>query len=190
VKPGTFIAGHVRAFMALTLDAPAHAAVIALIARLKSDRGFAGVRWVVGEGVHLTLRFLGPARPEVLSSLEPVLRDAAARCPASVVHLGGLGLFPERGGPRVLWLGMELPAPVLALQAACEAAARAAGFEAEGRPFRAHLTLGRWRDRAQRPALPGADLGTTTFDNLTLFRSELRSTGAIYTPLATFPLAG
>lgn len=190
MKPGTFIAGHVRAFIALTLDAAAGAEVFALIARLKNERAFAGVRWVAGEGVHLTLRFLGPSRPEVLSGLEPVLREAAGRCPPSVVRLGDLGLFPERGSPRVLWLGMELPGPVLALQAACEAAARAAGFEAEGRAFRAHLTLGRWRDRGQRPTLPAVDLGTTSLDRLTLFRSDLRSSGAIYTPLATFPLGG
>ena len=50
--------------------------------------------------------------------------------------------------------GSRCPPPVLDLQRACERAARAAGFEREERPFRAHLTLGRWRERAARPDLP------------------------------------
>jgi 2'-5' RNA ligase len=90
----------------------------------------------------------------------------------------------------VLWLGVELPAPVLALQAACEAAAVAEGFEPETRPFRSHLTLGRWRERAPRPALPDVDLGTLALRELVLFRSQLRPSGAVYTGIARFPLQG
>jgi 2'-5' RNA ligase len=99
-------------------------------------------------------------------------------------------MFPERGSPRILWLGLEVPPPILDLQLACERAARTAGFEREERPFRAHLTLGRWRERVPRPDLPTADLGSTRLDTLVLFRSELRSSGAVYTPLARFPLGG
>jgi 2'-5' RNA ligase len=74
------------------------------------------------------------------------------------------------------------------LQLACERAARAAGFASEERPFRAHLTLGRWRDRAPRPELPEADLGTTRLDTLVLYQSELRRGGAVYTSLWRFEL--
>jgi 2'-5' RNA ligase len=88
----------------------------------------------------------------------------------------------------VLWIGLEVPAPVLDLQRACERAARAAGFEREARPFQAHLTLGRWRDRAPRPDFPPSDLGTTRLDTLVLFESDLRPDGAVYTPLARFAL--
>ena len=91
----------------------------------------------------------------------PLLAAAAAACPPAEAQVAGLGTFPERGSPRVLWLGLAVPAAILDLQRACERAARAAGFEREERPFRAHLTLGRWRDRAPRPELPPADLGTT-----------------------------
>jgi 2'-5' RNA ligase len=83
-----------------------------------------------------------------------------------------------------------VPATVFDLQRACERAARAAGFEGEERPFRAHLTLGRWRDRAPRPDLPPTDLGATRLDSLILFQSDLRPDGAVYTPLARFALQG
>jgi 2'-5' RNA ligase len=66
----------------------------------------------------------------------------------------------------------------------------AAGFPREERSFHPHLTLGRWRDRARRPALPDVNLGSGRVDRLVLFRSQLAPSGSVYTPLATFPLAG
>lgn len=140
------------------------------------------------EGIHLTLRFLGDTSPSRVDLLRPALAAAAAACPPVEARAAGLGTFPERGSPRVLWLGLEVQAAVLDLQRACERAARAAGFEREPRPFRAHLTLGRWRDRAPRPELPPADLGTTRLETLVLFRSDLRPDGAVYTALARFAL--
>jgi RNA 2',3'-cyclic 3'-phosphodiesterase len=150
--------------------------------------GTPGIRFVRPEGVHLTLRFLGSTSPAQLLFLEPRLRLAAAACPSGEAHVAGLGLFPDRGSPQVLWIGLRLPEPVLALQRACEAAAVATGFAPENRRFRAHLTLGRWKDRARRPDLPPADLGTLPVEELVLFRSELRQSGAIHTPLARYRL--
>ena len=97
-------------------------------------------------------------------------------------------MFPDHGSPRVLWVGVELPPPASELQRACEHAARAAGFEPEERPFLAHLTLGRWRNRAARPVLPETDLGPARLESLVLFQSETAQGGAVYTPLARFAL--
>ncbi len=149
-----------------------------------------GLRWVRPEGIHLTLRFLGSTTSEQVETLKPTLAKAAAECPAGEATVAGLGMFPERGSPRVLWLGLSLAAPFARLQSACERAAVAVGFPPEERPFKAHLTLGRWRDRTRRPDLPPGDLGSTRLDTLVLFRSELRREGSVYTPLARFPLTG
>ena len=80
----------------------------------------------------------------------------------------------------MLWVGIEVPPAVLALQAACERAAVAAGFPPEERPFRGHLTLARFRERVLRPALPPADLGTVRLETLALMRSRLQPGGAVY----------
>jgi 2'-5' RNA ligase len=176
----------VRAFVALPLDDAALGRVAETIATLGPRT--AGVRWLRPDGLHLTLRFLGPSSPEALARMQPALRAAAAACPATVARLSGLGVFPERGSPRVLWLGMGLESGALVLQQACERAAIDAGFAPEGRAFRPHLTLGRWRDRAPRPTLPDVDLGEAVLDRLVLFRSDLRPTGAVYTPLGVYPL--
>jgi 2'-5' RNA ligase len=148
------------------------------------------LRWVSAAQFHLTLRFLGWTRDAKVRSLEPALRLAARACAPGAVPVSGLGLFPDRGRPRVLWLGVSLSAAMRELQAACESAAVAAGFPPEGRPFRSHLTLGRWREteRVSRPALPAVDLGAARVERLVLFRSDLRPSGSVYTPLAICPL--
>ena len=176
----------VRAFIALELDAGLRAALGGLTDDVRHR--FAALRWVRPEDVHLTLRFLGDTSPSQVERLRESLGAAAARCPRAEVPVSGFGLFPEEGSPRVLWLGLELPEPMIALQAACEAAAVAAGFPPETRPFSPHLTLGRWRDRAPRPELPAADLGRTSLDTLVLFRSQLHPDGPVYTELARFGL--
>jgi 2'-5' RNA ligase len=178
--------GSVRAFVALELDAGLREAVGELQARLRPRLG--GIRLARPEGIHLTLRFLGDTSPAQVETLRPRLAAAALGCPACEARARGIGTFPERGRPRILWLGLEVPPSVLELQEACERAARAAGFEREERPFRAHLTLGRWRERASRPELPPVELGPTRLDTLVLFRSELRPDGAVYTPLGRFAL--
>lgn len=177
---------HVRAFIALELPADRRAALGRLMADVRHR--FAGLRWVRPEGVHLTLRFLGSTSPAQVERLRESLGAAAPRCPRAEVPINGFGLFPERGSPRVLWLGLALPEPMIALQAACEAAAVGVGFPAETRPFSPHLTLGRWRDRAPRPELPAADLGRVSLDTLVLFRSQTHFDGAVYTELARFDL--
>lgn len=179
-------AGNARAFVAIELDTPLREAIGDLQARLRPRLG--GIRLVRPEGIHLTLRFLGDTSPAQVETLRPRLAAASAECPPAAARVVGLGTFPERGRPRVLWLELEVPPPVLDLQRACERAARTAGFEREERPFRAHLTLGRWRERAPIPDLPPADLGATRLDTLVLFRSDLRPGGAVYTPLARFRL--
>lgn len=196
----------VRAFIALELPAETKAGLMDTQARLRER--LHGVRWVNAAGLHLTLRFLGDSTPRQLERVQAALGEATRVCPAGTGRLTGLGVFPEseRLPPRVLWVGLELPRPFFALQAACERAAREAGFEPERRAFTPHLTLGRWRDRAPRPtfdeldrhspsgrgaaAREGApDSAACLLDTLVLYRSELRPTGALYTALQTFRLS-
>jgi RNA 2',3'-cyclic 3'-phosphodiesterase len=176
-----------RAFLALDLDAAARGRLATLVDTLRPQ--LRGVRWVRPEGVHLTLRFLGWSEPDALAHVEARVSAAACASRATQAPLGPLGMFPERGSPRVLWLGLPLPEPLQALQQVCERAACEAGFEPEARPFAPHLTLGRWKDRHPRPSLPSVDMGLARLDRLVLFRSDLRRDGAVYTPLRVFPLA-
>src|SRR5262245_40196305 len=78
-----------------------------------------GIRFVRPDGIHLTLRFLGWASKEQIVSVVESVRRAAAACPRGLAPVRGLGFLPERGAPRVLYVGIRLPAPVFTLQRAC-----------------------------------------------------------------------
>jgi 2'-5' RNA ligase len=178
---------NVRAFLALELDDAMRRKLASLVESLGPR--LPSIAWVRPEGMHLTLRFLGSSPAAALAAMQPSLLDAAARCKAPSPRLSGLGLFPERGPARVLWIGLDLPESVIALQAECERLAVAVGFLREPRPFLPHLTLGRWRQPAARPQLPEADLGPAALHALVLYRSDPAPGGARYTEMARFPLA-
>jgi len=177
----------IRAFVAIELEDRTRTRLAELIESLR-DR-IRGVRWVRPEGIHLTLRFLGYARKDVLEALRPALRQAAGNCPASTAIVSGLGTFPESGRARVIWIALSVAPSVLRLQEACERAAVACGFEAKTRAFRPHLTLGRWKEPARRPPLPEVDLGPPSLATLVLFRSQPGTRGSVYTPIEAFALA-
>lgn len=179
-----------RLFLAVELSDEVRAALARCAEELQ--RTEPGWRWVRPEGMHLTLRFLGEVDVARLLGLSPRWRRAASKGPPAEIEVGGLGTFPPRGRPRVLWIGLQdrsggrLAATVQAL----EQAARAAGFPAEDRPFAPHLTLARAaaEGRPRRPEVTVGTLGSFRADSVTLFRSVPGRGGAVYTALERYPL--
>lgn len=183
-----------RLFLALELTPQAREALARAEQELRPR--CPGWRWVRPEGIHLTIRFLGHVDPPADAELRAVWRGVAALHGVTRFRLAGVGTFPDRKRPRVLWVGVqeETPAGNLSrLAAATERAARVRGFAAERRPFRSHLTLAR-AARGGRPEGPPRDFefGATTVvaEHLVLFESRLGAGGARYTRLESFPLAG
>lgn len=113
-------------------------------------RDRAGVpRWVGRDTQHVTLAFFG----EVPESRVPALTDALGGALAAVeVHLrlAGAGTFPEKGDPRVLWVGVDGDVEELAgLAQVAASAGRSVGIEVDRRAYRPHVTIGRWAHSAQ-----------------------------------------
>ncbi len=103
-------------------------------------------RNIAPANLHLTLAFLGTTPADAVARLIGVMRAAHPR--PVTLDLNRLGYF---AGSRVLWLGAGQPAPALLhYQQRLTQGLRQAGFRAEERPFRPHVTL--LRDCA-RPAL-------------------------------------
>ncbi len=183
-----------RLFLALELPPETLATLADLRSRL--PRTVPGWRWVRPEGVHLTLRFLGEVDEARESASRVGWRQAANGVSSFRFKLSRIGCFPERGRPRVLYVGVDecgTAGRLNNLASSLEQAARSAGFPAERRPFRAHLTLARAL-RGQRPARPRdttVDGGNAVrVDSVSLVESHLESTGARYTVRSRFPLAG
>ncbi|MEW6218436.1 MAG: RNA 2',3'-cyclic phosphodiesterase [Thermodesulfobacteriota bacterium] len=106
-------------------------------------QGLPGVHWVETEQLHLTLRFVGEVDDPMFRALRARLAEIQA--PAFSLGLTGLGTFPPRGTPRVLWVGLTPVPELFALQAQIEAMVQAGGLPAEERPFTPHITLARLR---------------------------------------------
>ena len=97
---------------------------------------------------------------------------------------------------RVLWVGAGLDCPeLLQLQQDVEEKLAAIGWPKEGRKFSGHLTL--CRVRSSRAGVELAklteryqefDLGTVRCDALTVYQSQLRPEGPLYTSLGNYKL--
>jgi 2'-5' RNA ligase len=157
----------------------------------------AGVRWVKSGSIHLTLKFLGNIHPAQVDDIALAVSREIQDDPPITLRAAGLGAFPNQRKPRVIWLGMEGEVQRLSrIQARVENAVEPLGFAREKRGFRPHLTIGRVRDRRRLQALIDAmatldvpEFNSFDADEIILYKSDLRPTGAIYTKLHRMPLA-
>ena len=155
--------------------------------------GLRDARWLDADALHLTLAFIGEVDVSAQVRIEAGL--ARVEAPALAVELHGLGHFPHRGPPRVLWTGASPAAELGALAASVRRALARAGFPPERRKFAPHVTIARFRRPPPPPALQdylGAySLFRTPSAPIASFRllsSVLRPSGARYAIEADFPL--
>jgi RNA 2',3'-cyclic 3'-phosphodiesterase len=175
----------IRTFIALKLPAEARAALGRLVECMAPHWPERRVRWVKGDNMHLTLRFLGDTDKAQLPSLQAGLERIASQTPAFALALDSAGCFPNARRPRVIWVGLADPDDRLVnLQRQVERLACACGWAPEKRAFKPHLTLGRVREDAPPPAaewMAAPPVMTVPVTQLQLIESLLKPTGAEYT---------
>ena len=181
-------------FIAVPLPPEATSQIAALVERVRADGvpgGGRDVRWVRLDGLHLTLRFLGPTLDDRLAPAVEAVRVAGAAGAPFDVSIGGAGAFPSAARPRALWLGLRLgEAELTDLALTVDAAFRAAGWDLDEKPYAAHLTLARTDGIRAGPAI-GARLVTAAadmdlrfrIDRIGLFESLTGGGPARYEPL-------
>jgi len=184
----------IRTFIAVEMPADVRAALRGLVERMAPRWPERGVRWVKGDSMHLTLRFLGDTDEALVPELRAGLDEVAEGAAPFELRLNGTGCFPNPRRPRVIWVGLDNPEDrLLPLQKQVERLARACGWERERRPFRPHLTLGRVRDRTRPPQgdwLVAPEEVVFRVEKVQLIESHLKPTGAEYAVLHTARLAG
>ncbi len=153
------------------------------------------VRWVSEHNLHITLKFLGDTGQDVAQVLERELSSLAAQRYSFRLGLRGIGVFPDRRRPRVVWIDLIDADELKHLQEAVEERAVTIGFERENRPFSPHLTIGRVRSSSGMGYLLNAmetlkdrDFGNIGVNSFSLMKSDLKPSGAQYTTLAEFHL--
>ena len=192
------MADRLRLFIAVEVPPPVLGALGKLTELLTRSR-ISGLKPVRPEGIHLTLRFLGTVDRERVQDIVDAISPVAAASQPFSLRLGRPGVFPGRGYPRVLWVGLEGEVEALTdLQAGIEGSLSSVGFPAEPRPFHPHLTIARLRDGTpaadrwaaaetflEHNVLPDLDIHVS---HLSLMQSTLRPAGATYGRLARMPL--
>ncbi len=199
IKKNTWNRDTWRLFWAIPLPERVHEEIAALQEELARVMPRDTVRWTPPQNVHLTLVFLGNWKRNQVPQLTAGVEEALQGIPPFTLELDAAGVFPNWRRPRIIWLGVG--GQVDALLRVQEAVARAmvlAGWEPEKRAYSPHLTIGRVRKGLDDQALAHIGdavrrlkvdpFGAHQVREIILFRSDLRPSGAVYTPVARVEL--
>ncbi len=154
--------------------------------------GLRGARWVRDGQFHVTLRFLGELDRRAALAVEQALHGV--RCDPFELAVSGLGHFPPRGTPRVVWAGVEPQDELRHLHDRVDRVLRRSGQAPEGRKFAPHITLARLKGTPLGQVLGfleghgGLRCEPFPVADFQLFSSRLSSSGSLYTVEASYPL--
>lgn len=184
----------IRTFIAFELPESIAQLAADLQVRLKSHG--LKLRWVQPQNIHLTVKFLGDVAEGRIADAVEAMQSSALNTVPMTVSAQGLGVFPGIRKPRVVWFGLGGQTDLLAeLHRLLEDGLEKRGFARERRPLRPHLTLARIKQALDTRRLQESlqDVGAYhpvefQLTELTLFKSDLRPQGALYTPLKRVPL--
>jgi len=156
--------------------------------------GIPGADWVPSEQYHLTLRFLGDQDESAFETIREGLGSLVA--PSFYAALRGIGHFPLRGDPEVLWTEAAKSEELISLRNKVESLLAAKGVERDTRKFHPHVTLARIRESrgewvanyiVQHALFSLPEVPVQSFS---LFSSRLTPEGAIHTREGFYPLQG
>ncbi|HVF27739.1 MAG TPA: RNA 2',3'-cyclic phosphodiesterase [Pyrinomonadaceae bacterium] len=184
-----------RVFCAVEIPSDVRKQISEYVALLGSHLPNSAARWEGAEKLHITLKFFGDIPSQRIEDLFRAVRRAAKAVRPFSLIAGETGVFPPRGTPRVLWLGVRDDSGSLNnLRRALEDECAGAGYTREPRPFHPHLTIARLR--TPHGAREAARVHTrhvfqsdvfTVIETL-LMRSEVTAGGSRYTTLSRHPL--
>jgi 2'-5' RNA ligase len=162
------------------------------------------LRWSRPDQMHMTVVFIGAVAGDDVGRVVDAV-GAPVQQDAFEIGFSSLGVFPPRGAPRVLWLGVDEGEDALnELHDIITSRLRASGVAFDDKPFHPHLTLARWRDSrpADRRAVaalaarkPSRRVARMPVTQVSLYESRAAvgpgtaGAGPTYTPLAHAPLA-
>jgi 2'-5' RNA ligase len=156
--------------------------------------GVPGARWLEEDEIHLTLRFIGEIAGDVYHDVMESLATVDAR--AFELTLKGVGHFPPRGEPRILWAGVERSEGLVALRKKVESALVRANIPGDSRKFSPHVTIARLKGTPIEKVgsyLTSYGLfraGPFAVTEFCLFSSRLGAKRAVHRLEESYPLGG
>ena len=154
--------------------------------------GIPGAKWIDPQQIHQTIRFIGEVDGTTFLDIKAALEQV--RLSPFQLALKGVGHFPPRGKPRVLWVGIEQSQPLQTLKNRIDKILAGVGLQPEGRKFSPHITLARLRNSPIHKVanfLAGNGLfSQEPFEvmDFKLYSSSLSPKGAIHKVEKVYPL--
>lgn len=151
-----------------------------------------GAKAVAEEQIHITLRFIGEVEGSIYKDIQESLRTIET--PPFRVCIQGVGHFPPRGKPRVLWAGLQPTDELIRLKRKIDTRLFDCGLPPDNRKFSPHVTIARIAgtplQRVTRFLAGNAFLQLDDFpvDGFNLYSSKLSPKGARHTMEARYPL--
>jgi RNA 2',3'-cyclic 3'-phosphodiesterase len=183
----------IRAFIAIDLSPEILQRLSEVIDNYRAQLVNIPIRWVSVTNIHLTLKFLGDVSLSSLNILTDIIHTEASSHHQFEISVGGSGAFPNNRQPRIIWVGVEAPQELTAIQNGIETAAARLGYAREERAFSPHLTLGRVSRNVSSQEIKTITqvlektrvgfIGATCVQNIFLYKSDLQPTGAVYTQI-------
>jgi len=178
-----------RLFIAIDIDQATKEVIATALRFCQHQLPF--LSWTTPDQWHITLAFLGEVDETEARFLREGLKDVVAE--PFAMEVGGIGVFPHWGNPRVFWAGIDDHPAMQRLYDRLWVVLRERGVVPDGKPFHPHLTLGRIKrfldpgDKKllQAVSIPRRSVSVVDFH---LYRSELHPDGARYTKIQTYPL--
>lgn len=177
----------VRTFIAIEISDSVREKIAALQENLKK----AGERisWTKPGNIHLTLKFLGDVEENQIEAIADAVNRSAKGIRSFSYQVRNLGAFPNIRRARVLWVGVENKTDELTeLANRLEDELSKIGFKKEKHKFKPHLTIGRVKSRLGEQFIKRFEKldfseNEVRVEEINVIKSDLKPTGAIYTPL-------
>jgi len=168
--------------------------------RLQGEIGNNQVKasWTRTASLHLTLGFIGDTSEKEVKEIIRAMEATAILCPPFTLSAGGVGVFPGTKMARVIWAGVKGQVDALRkVQRLLGKNLEQAGIKADDKHFSPHFTLGRFKDRMDCRRLETvihafqyAASDPWPVKAMVLFKSDLKPSGAVHTPLFEAEFAG
>lgn len=159
----------------------------------RSASGNIDFRWVAPARYHVTLKYLGWTKPEVVPAIRDAVTSAVAGHKAFDMRCRELGAFPSQEEAAVLWAGLDDRMGDLGgLAKKIGAATEGLGFPKEARDFQPHVTMARLPAARNLANLvqgaPAHVFSKSWVDTLILYKSSVESETSEYEKIATWSL--
>jgi RNA 2',3'-cyclic 3'-phosphodiesterase len=136
----------VRTFIAVDFPPPLLEKIAEITAFFKTLTSEKDLKWVETKNLHLTIKFLGEIDEQKAAQVKRTLSYALKDQHSFEIEISGLGMYPNKNKPRVIWLGITGAGPLADIYNVINSELAKLEIQPEHRAFSPHLTIARIRN--------------------------------------------